>query len=347
MPAAVFTEEVGQEAFKKARALRFWKIFIRLFFVILKVKGYSNEVIADILSVSRKTVFVWQRTLREGGLDALATLHYKGQPSKLNAYGEQLALELDKAPVAMLKEAQDRIEKSTGIKRSISQISAFLQRIKIKRRKVGQIPSKANLKAQKRFKEEKLEPLIKQAQAGLIRLFSVDASHFVHLPFLDYLYSLKRVFIRSASGRKRFNVLGALDIVNQTLISVCNETYITATTVCQLLEMLAKQYTTEPIYLILDNARYQRCALVEATAAALGIHLVFLEPYSPNLNLIERLWRFVKKEVLYNKFYSTFEAFRTAVTTCLDKIARGEFQTELESLLTLRFQCFEELQTNP
>ncbi len=58
MPAAVFTAEVGQEAFKKARALRFWKIFIRLFFVILKVKGYFNEAIADILSVSRKTVFV-------------------------------------------------------------------------------------------------------------------------------------------------------------------------------------------------------------------------------------------------------------------------------------------------
>jgi transposase len=218
--------------------------------------------------------------LREGGLDALATLHYKRQPSKLNAYGEQLALGLDKAPVAILKEAQGRIEKSTGIKRSISQIRAFLQQITIKRRKVGQIPSKANLKAQKRFKEEKLEPLTKQAQAALIRLFSVDASPFVPLPFWDYLYSLKRVFIRSASGRKRFNVLGALDVVNQTLISVCNETYITATTVCQLLEMLTMQYTTAPIYLILDNARYQRCALVEATAAALGIHLVFLEQHS-------------------------------------------------------------------
>ena len=132
MSATVFTTEIGQEAFKKARALPFWKIFLRLLFVILKVKGYSNAVIADILSVSRKTTFVWQSTLLEDGLDALATLHYKGQPSKLNVYGEQLALELDKTPVAMLKEAQDRIEKSTGIKRSLSQIRAFLQRIKIK-----------------------------------------------------------------------------------------------------------------------------------------------------------------------------------------------------------------------
>lgn len=347
MPASEFTQEIGQEAFKKVRSLRFWKIFVRMFFVILKVKGYSNDTIADILSVSCKTVFVWQRELREGGLDALATLHYKGQPSKLNTCGEQLAVELDNAPVATLKEAQERIEKITGIKRSLPQIRAFLQRIKIKRRKVGQIPGKADLKAQLSFKEEKLQPLIKRAEAGLIRLFFIDASHFVHLPFLGYLYSLKRVFIRSASGRKRFNVLGALDAVNQTLTTICNETYITATTVCQLLETLAKQYVNETIYLILDNARYQRCALVEATASGLGIHLVFLEPYSPHLNLIERLWRFVKKEVLYNEFYSTFEAFRAAVRTCLDKITRGDFQTELESLLTLRFQTFNELQSNP
>ena len=347
MPAAVFTPEVAHAALQKARALKFWKIFLRLIFVILKDKGYSNEAIADILSISKKTVFVWQRTLREEGLEALVTLHYKGQPSKLNAYGEQLALELDANPVATLKEARTRIEKSTGIRRSLSQVRAFLQRIKIKRRKVGQIPDKANLPAQARFKEEKLEPLIQQALLGQIRLFFMDASHFVHLPFQGFLYGLKRRFIRSASGRKRFNVLGALDAVSHTVTTVCNETYITATTVCELLERLAWQYANETIGVVLDNARYQRCALVEATAARLNIHLEFLTPYSPHLNLIERLWRFVKKETLYNEFYSTFEAFRTAVKTCLEKIASGEYREDLDSLLTLRFQSFEELQTNP
>ncbi len=347
MPATMFTPEVAHAALQTARALKFWKIFLRMLFVILKVKGYSNEMIADILSISKKTVCVWQRTLRDEGLEALATLHYKGQPSKLNAYGEQLALELDDKPVATLKEARTRIEKATGIARSVSQVRAFLQRIKIKRRKVGQIPDKADLKAQARFKEEKLEPLIQQALVGRIRLFFLDASHFVHLPFLGHWYSLKRKFIRSASGRKRFNVLGALDALTHQVVTVCNDTYITAGTVCELLERLAIQHAHETICVVLDNARYQRCAFVEATAARLGIHLEFLTPYSPHFNVIERLWRFVKKEVLYNEFYATFDAFRAAVKTCLEKIASGEYRDDLASLLTLRFQNFDELQTNP
>ncbi len=63
--------------------------------------------------------------------------------------------------------------------------------------------------------------------------------------------------------------------------------------------------------------------------------------------IIERLWRFVKKEVLYNEFYATFDAFRAAVNTCLEKIAAGAYREVLVSLLTLRFQSFDELQTNP
>ncbi len=172
MPATVFTPEVAHAALQTARALKFWKIFLRMLFVILKVKGYSNEMIADILSISQKTVCVWQRTLRDEGLEALATLHYKGQPSKLNAYGEQLALELDDKLVVTSKEARTRIEKATGIARSVSQVRSFLQRIKIKHPKVDQIPDKADLKAQACFKEEKLEPLIQQALIGRIRLFS-------------------------------------------------------------------------------------------------------------------------------------------------------------------------------
>jgi len=347
MPAYDFSEEIAQKAIEKYRSLRFWKIFERMIFVILKAKGYPNAMIADILSVSVKATFDWLSIFRQGGLEALATLHYKGQPSKLNAYEEQLALELNKTPVATLKEAQHRIEELTGIKCSLPQIRAFLQRNKLVRRKVGQIPSKADIQAQEQFKNEKLQPLITQAQEGFIRLLFLDAVHFVHLPFLGYLYSLKRMFIRSASGRKRFNILAALDAITHTVTTICNETYINSATVCQLLEQLAKQYAGQTIYVILDNARYQRCLLVQATAASLGIQLIFIPPYSPNFNLIERLWRFVKKEVLYNKFYTKFEEFKEAIGLCLEKVARGQFKAELQSLLTLQFQSYVYSQTNP
>lgn len=347
MPVFDFTEEVAEKALEKCRKLRFWKIFQRLLFVVLKVKGYPHAMIADILSVSITTTFNWQQIFREAGLEALTTLHYKGQPSALNAYGTQLALEMDNKPVGSLKEAQGCIEKATGLKRSIPQIRAFVQRFKLKRRKVGQIPDKADLEAQERFNNEQLQPLIKQAQRRSIRLLFLDAVHFVHLPFLGYLYGWTRKFIRSAAGRKRFNVLAALDAIDHTLTTICNETYINANIVCQLLELLAKQYVGETIYIILDNARYQRCHLVQQTAMALGIHLVFLEPYSPNLNLIERLWRFTKKKVLYNKFYSKFDEFKGAVSTCLEKVTHGEYAEELQSLLTLKFQTFAHSKINP
>lgn len=342
-----FSEEIAQKALEKYRSLKFWKIFERMLFVILKSKGYSSKVIADILSVSETTTFNWLRIFREGGLDALAKLNYKGQPSKLNPYSAQLALELDERPVATLKEAQHRIEGMTGIKRSIPQVRAFMRRNKLFRRMVGQIPSKANLQVQEQFKENQLDKLIQKAQDGLIRLLFLDASHFVHLPFLGYLYSLSRVFIRSASGRKRFNVLGAVDAITHELTTLCNETYVNAKTVCQFLELLANQYAGETIYLILDNARYQRCLLVQTTAALLGIQLIFLPPYSPHFNLIERLWRFVKKEVLYNKFYATFEDFRNAVRICLEKVKHKQYESELSSLLTLQFQSFANSKINP
>ncbi len=347
MPAFEFSEEIAQKALKRCRSLRYWKIFERMLFVILKVKGFPNAMIADILSVSLKTTFDWLSIFRESGLEALATLHYKGQPSKLKAYREQLVLELNNTPVSTLKEAQHRIEELTGIKRSLPQIRAFLQRNKLVRRKVGQIPSKADIQAQEQFKTEKLQPLITQAQKGIIRLLFLDAVHFVHLPFLGYLYSLKRVFIRSASGRKRCNILAALDAITHTVTTICNEAYINSATVCQLLEQLAKQYAGQTIYVILDNARYQRCLLVQATAASLGIQLIFIPPYSPNLNLIERLWRFVKKEVLYNKFYTNFGEFKGAIGLCLEKVARGQFQAKLQSLLTLQFQTYGYSQINP
>ena len=345
------TYEFDQDVVERARALLQrsprYKVRQRSQFVLLLAKGYTHEMISDIIEVSAKTTFDWKKILREGGLETLATLNYKGQPSKLHSYGEQLEFEFMKNPVSTFKEARHIIAELTGILLSLPQIREFMLRNKFKRRKVGQIPAKTDIAEQGKFKKNKLDRLVKLAVNHRIRLFFVDAAHFVHQPFLGYLYSIKRVFIRAAAGRKRFNVLGALDAVTKNLTVVCNEAYINSSSVLQLLELLGKQYVGEKIYVILDNARYQRCRLVQEKAKMLGIHLIFLPPYSPNFNLIERLWRFVKSEVLYNEFYSTFCEFKMAIESCLQKVKRMQYQKELETLLTLKFQTFEYSQTNP
>jgi len=130
----------------------------------------------------------------------------------------------------------------------------------------------------------------------------VDAVHFVFGAFLGYLWCFARCWIKAPSGRQRFNVLGALNAITHEVITVTNLTYINSESVCQLLCKLGDLRLQVPMTLVLDNARYQRCALVQAVADTLGIELLYLPAYSPNLNLIERLWKFVKKQCLYSKY---------------------------------------------
>ena len=174
-------------------------------------------------------------------------------------------------------------------------------------------------------------------------VFFVDAAHFVLAPFLGFLWSVARMFIRAPAGRQRFNVLGALNAITHEMITITNDTYITAQSVCALLEKLAALSLDQPISLILDNARYQHCRLVMEKAKSLNIDLCFLPPYSPNLNLIERVWKFVKKKCLYSHYYEKFPAFKEAISKCLEETMTTH-NAELDSLLTLRFQRFEKAQ---
>ncbi len=108
---------------------------------------------------------------------------------------------------------------------------------------------------------------------------------------------------------------------------------------CELLPKIANLKLAIPITLVLDNARYQKCKLVQNLAQDLGIELLYLPPYSPNLNLIERLWKFVKKKCLYAKYYEDFTQFSAAITNCLAQ-AHLKHKKELDSLLSLKFQTF-------
>ncbi len=195
---------------------------------------------------------------------------------------------------------------------------------------------------QAKFLETDLKPRLDAAVTGQGHVFFVDAAHFVFGTFLCCLWSFTRIFVRAASGRQRFNVLGAWNAVTHELIAVTNTTVVNTETMCELLRNIAAATLTGPITLVLDNARHQHNAAVQALAEQLGITLLFLPSYSPNLNLIERLWKFIKRRALYGRYHPTFADFQAAIEATIASLPTSHAE-QLKTLMTLNFQQFKDV----
>lgn len=311
----------------------------------LKAHGLKHQEICRLCRITRATLVSYIKQYQQDGIARLKQLGYHGQTSELSTHASTLEAYFKDHLPHTIAEAQGAIKKVTAIKRSPTQVRAFVNRLGMRCRKVGFVPGKATdpekIAEQETYKHEKLEPRLQEAKAGTRKVYFLDAAHFVYMAYLGFVWCFERVFMSSPSGRKRFNVLGALDAVTKEVVTITNETYINAVSVCQILDRIAhiNQGLNLPITIFLDNARYQKCLLVQQYAQALGIELMFIPSYSPNLNLIERYWKFVKKQCLYSKYYATFGEFKTAIQSCIDT-AHVERSDKLKSLLTWEFQSF-------
>lgn len=312
-------------------------------------QGEKHKEAARLAGVSKATAERYVALYRQGGLPALRESNWHTPTSALQDHRESLEESFRRNPPHTVAEACARIKEETGLERRPTQVRRFLRKsLGLKWRSVGAIPLppkktvEEHAHTQAEFLKNQLEPALAEARAGKRQLFFVDAAHFVMGSFLCCVWSVVRLMIRGGSGRKRYNVLGAWNAVTRELVTVVNDSYINAVSVGELLRKIAALSLGTPITLVLDNARYQHCAVVEALAQSLGIELLFLPSYSPNLNLIERLWKFVKKKALYGRHYATFEQFQAAIDGCLDKVST-EHQKELKTLMTHNFQTFDKV----
>jgi len=211
-------------------------------------------------------------------------------------------------------------------------------------RKAGSVPAKADAAVQQEFLENQLEPRLEEARRGKRAVLFVDAAHLVYGAFLAYLWCLVRVWVPTGNGRQRFSVLGAVDAVTHELHAVYTDGGVNAVTVCELLRNLASLYGG-PVTCVLDNARYHHATVVTQLARQLQIELLFLPSYSPNLNLIERLWKFVKAQCLNNQYHIDFKAMKARVLEALEDLRSGKYKEQLATLLTHNFQRFEVVPT--
>ena len=303
-------------------------------------EGAKTGFISKVLCLHRNTVTNHLREYRDGGLAASLEDRFYRPSSSLAPFVQCLRCDFRIRPVTDAKEAVKRIEARTNVRLSESQARRWMKAQGMKLRKTCPIPGKADPQLQLDFYTSELLPRLEQARDSKRKVFFVDAAHFVMGAFLGMVWCFTRVFTRTSPGRQRYNVLGAIDSHNQELISIRTTQNINSHTIVELLEKIHAKYPDHEITLVMDNARYQRCNFVKEHAQDFGIELLFLPPYSPNLNLIERLWKLTKKRCLTNKHYKDFSAFCYAIDNCLEQLA-GPLKQELQTLMAPNFQLFQ------
>lgn len=304
-------------------------------------QGYSRSEASVIAGVSQSSVCNYIKMYNKGGLPAILSLNYKGPCDALVGHRVEIAAMLEADPPRTAKEAASRIGATTGVHLRERQVARYLHQMGFRPIKTGQIPGKADPQKQSAFIAATLACLVAQAFKGQCMLFFMDAAHFTLGDFSTRVWSRTRLFLPSGAGRNRINVLGAIDLVKRELIEITNTDYVNVETVKALLDKIAAAYKGMPIYIVLDNARYQHCEAVKAYAESLGITLKFLPPYSPNLNLIERLWRLVRKEALDGEYYDSPAKFHAAIRDIVARIDTDpDIRQKVETLITPKFQTF-------
>lgn len=312
----------------------------KLHVVYLKSLNLPHQDIALIARVSNDTVTRYLKEFNVGGLAAISIVRTYSPTSKLLPHQETLKVYFQSNPPHTVSEASFEIERLTGLKLGLSACREFMRKqLGMKCRKMAAIPSKADPERQEEFLKNSLKPLLEEEKKGKGYVFFIDAAHFVMGAFLGMIWCFQRMFLQSSSGRKRYNVLGAYSIRDTNLITITNDAYINSDTIVGLLIKINSAHSDSKVTLVMDNARYQRCVKVMDKAKELGINLLFLPPYSPNLNLIERLWKFTKKKCLYNKYYDSFDKFKGAIDSCLDNV-KTIFKEQIKTLLSPKFQMF-------
>jgi transposase len=302
--------------------------------------GLSNEKVGKLMDAHRNSISEWVHLYRQGGFEATISVSYGTNQSVLENQADSIKELFAAHPPRSLAEAALKVKELTGIQRSATCLRSFMRRHQFRFLQTGHIPAKVNNTQQHQWVDSTLKPAIDAAHKGEVHLLFMDAAHFTLQPFICCLWCIARIFIKASPGRNRINVLGAVNALTKEVTTYTNTTYICANCLITFLKQLKEKYNDKPIAIILDNARYQHCFLVTTFAKSLGIHLLFLPPYSPNLNIIERLWKFTKKQILNAQYYEAPKMFHEAVINFFERINENH-NAELHKLLTLEFQFFD------
>ena len=301
--------------------------------------GFDYASLSNILSLDETTIRRYEKDYLSGGVDSFLKDNYNGYWGKLNSFQlAKLVIELTENLYQTTNEISDWIEKEFGVKYHTQGLVYLLHSLGFVYKQTKLIPAKANEEAQREFlnKFNELRANLKENEV----IYFGDGVHPQHNTKLanGWIEKGKDKLIKSNTGRTRINLNGVLDYATKEVIIREDKTINAQSTIELFKEIEEKNQTKDKIFIIVDNARYYRSKLVSEYLQFSKIEIIFLPPYSPNLNLIERLWKFMRKKIINNKYYEKSTEFRRKLLEFFDNI--DKYKDELDSLLTCNFQIF-------
>jgi transposase len=270
------------------------------------------------------------------GMDGLSQYNYSGGLSLLSELEtKNLDRHLQANTYQTSKEIAFYIEKQYGVEITSNGVRGLLHRMNFVFKKMKHLPGKGDVKAQKTF--VKKYNRLKADKGKEDNIYFIDGVHPLHNSIVanGWIKKGTEKGIQANTGRQRLNINGACNAATGNVI-IHEDVCINAQSTMTLFDKLQQAQPKGKIIAISDNARYYRCRLLEEYLENnTRIELIFLPPYSPNLNLIERVWKFYKKKVLYNKYYETYDEFKKQTFTFFENI--DDYKIELNSLLRDKF----------
>lgn len=298
--------------------------------------GHSIAQVASILMIDEETLRHYRKSYEQSGVNALLKNNYKGSACRLSA--EQIAMlksALDNTIYLTTQSVIQFVKQSFEVRYTESGMRDLLHRIGYEYKKPKLVPGHPDIETQAIFAEQYEDFLLNKSSDTEV-LF-LDAVHPEHNTMAAYGW-IKRGETRELktnSGRERLNLHGAINAETYQITLIESET-VNADSTLDLLTSIEQAYPlSKTIHVILDNAKYHYSKTVKAFVKSSRINLVFLPSYSPNLNLIERVWKFFKKKVLYNRYHENIEAFRKA---CIDFFRNfSDYHTDIDNIMSADF----------
>jgi len=317
--------------------------FIKATVLLMLHHGFSSSDIQLSLTLDDNTIRRYVRGYQEKGLKRYMEDGYVPYSGKLSEQQEQLLiLHLDEYLYEDAKTVCAYVLQTFGVSYSISGMRDLLHRLGFTYKQTKAVASKAEEAAQVTFLEQTLPPLLEEVAAGKAEVYYADGTHPTHNTQTGrgWIRKGQTFEVDCNSGRQRVNINAAIRATKPEHLVYDITDRVNAQSTQRLGRQLMKKHPGKTIYYICDNAGYNRCKWLQEWAEKTRIKFVFLPPYSPNINLIERLWRLLRKKTINSIYYPTFHQFKMGIISFLKNIKM--YKQEVRNLLTLNFRTVEQ-----